>query len=1539
MKVSAAAAGDGDGSGGSSLSAEERLLRWLQAQGINTENVTKSSLEKYLKGRPLYLKMGMQTIQAPSIVAMKDGEDAALKLPPAEVLEVELFEALQSHRRGVIRWLNELPAQMRSTVLGEIVRIALRSSEPDQSWQWVDDENEAGVGRYRCRKTEVQLDIQSGEILWRNDELKPVPDSMTQYADFKSIFGNQSLHCGLVVRQSHRMWIKVVGTDYELIEWDDPSEEHDQGVGSPQVYVPGVEVTGQGSGEDSELKMYWECPACTCANFNGDNPLATCEVCGTPRRGHAMPPPAPSAQSFGGRAQHGGQAPPAETGYVYLGETYSRPFDIYSEEDHPHSQEQWFIDLVGNTLRLLYPPEPEDKKLPFTLFLPAQLLPSDATSVRILGFDKGVPPSPNGASRASERDKLPTFKEIVAIRGPPQVVQIFSLVSHGRRMYRKLVFTSSSRHTQHGFPLNIHPDAGPVDRLLLRAGGDPRERQAIGGSLVVLRRNKVLGGMEQYVPPRLLQGIVPSSLLEAFRFWRGDDGQLRGDPLDVKSQWFRYRVQVEMSPDGTGSAVITRRSIRTSFSKIAAEGRIESSASAAAAKRVVQRSATHSVATSPRRAERPVEVRDEDVVQLMAMGFSYAGCALALKETRGNVGNAAQWLLDESNQERIALAEVEGAGAEDAIMSEDEKQDRDLALLMSVSTAPSRAAVDHALKIFERDVELARAWLEDPMNADEIARVDSQVALAAVSNDEDDAVQAVADALAMEVDVGGADDTLEVVEETEGDTLYLLNLVDIASKQRDLSRLASLLCRVEDLSHVLVWCHTNDATPHNICSIAFIEMPRLKIKLAPSLDPRSVGRVRLDVMDQNGWFVSDKATSLRRHAADNMGAIDVKSSSLSTLLSVAPDAWLLESETGDLRLIVPNHDVFRPRIQDEPLSNVILADRASSGWQQAMETRFYSYPIHSSRTFLLPPSLSSTLYLILTNMLTRRYSDAMEWIKGCNVDVRFTDEEQWIFNQFVKTLDDRHPSACACRIRLSLSIAYSENKAPWRLRSELHDYLVTQRHVDASCRLTLEEEHEALTKCHQRSPQLSLRKLFCDYALGLPPTGQDTQSVIDFKWSARTRVGGHPWAKLRLYSCDYLMSHAKKLSTVRYNRPKHTAAVDQNVLLDDEEAGKLVWNCAVVGDELSGTNRGLGFLFLYECLAGQITLRLGQENCTSTFGDLCTRFLHLKLSRWGRETVEEGEEESAPSLAMAQLALMIAHQDSGFQWATTPRDSESVRMLSFGANLYSKSTFGSLLKSFFEFGEAEAFELLGSPAHQLSVIAPLKAQFSDAHQRSGEHVVSVTVPPRSAILKSRASDPFSPSNASCGARVFLNGKEISAEFPLAAMDVTRYITFCDPDGSLQPHLPFDISSHPAAQTAAAQDLLKRLSDDVAANANAVNGSKDAFITGITPADVLSTHTPIVSTVEAAIERVQELVKASEELRNSDRRCVDEMIAKIEARANAVSSGGAPEAAVNRFVLSRRVGDVPRVRFSLLTSLLASDAMVDDLTRHNPFVGE
>lgn len=1490
------------------LSGEERLLRWLQAQGIDTGNVSKKSLDKYLKGRPLYLKIGMQTIQAPSIVALRNSEGKELQLPPGDVLEAEIFEIMQLHRRSIVDWLAGLPKANRNKVLGGIVRIALRSDEQTDTWEWIEEFGVGGAAKYSCRQQELKLDAQTGEILWRNDELKPVPDSMTQYADFMAIFGNKSLHCGLVARQEHRLWVNIVGTDFQLVEWDDPTDEVDQGVGAPVVYEPGVAGNADDPSDNSqELKMYWECPACTCANFNGDNPNAACDVCGTPRVARAPPQPSRGKQEEKPKQ-------PGDDGFRYLGKVYSRPFDIYSEEEHAHTGEQWLVDLVGNALRLMYPPVPDDKKLPYTLFLPSDPLPDSAAHVRLIGLDRG--------SDDKDKEKIATFKEIVAYR-TMQVMHIYALVSHGRRLYRKLIFTSNSRLSLHSFALNISPDQGPVDPALLRASGEPTERQMLGGSLIILRKNHLLHGTEQFVPPRLLQGVVPSCLLENFRFWMGEDGRLRGEPVDSKSQWFRYRVEVEMNKNG--QAFISRKSIMTSFSRIYRDSQ-EKERSAASSQmqpppapiREPGRTTTEASHTPSFPSPESIEISDDDVVQLMAMGFSYAGCGLALRENHNNVGLAAQWLLDENNQMKILAAEEAAASGEVALTPE-EQHEQNIGLLMSLEGSPSRSAVEYALGLFGNELELATAWLSDPANRAEIQRAEGVESVAVSGSGE--SVDELPTPMEIDEESKGGehdDDALEVVEETVGETLYLLSVLEACSAREsdEVLTLCELLTRVEDLSHVLVWCTSKDetTTPSGLSSIAFIELPRLKLKLQPMSDPET-GRLRLNVMDQNGWFVSDLTVAMP----------DDTSKYLRGLVEIAPDCFVLESDTTDLKLVCPNHDLYRPAIRGEPFSSILVSDRGSVGWQQAMETRFYTYPVHSSNTFLLPSSLSSTLYLILTSLLTRNYSAAMELILGCNVDVKFTDEEKRVFDQLAKTLDDRHPNACACRIRLSLGIAYSDNKAPWKLSGELHDYLTTSDHVDASCKLTLEEEKEALAHCHQRSPLLLLRKEFCDHVQ------PDIATKIDFKLT-RSRVGGQPWMKLRLYSKGYLAAHGKKLSTVRYNRPKHGVGIDNKFLIDDEEAGKLVWNCAVVGDEISGTNRGLGFLFLYECLNQQLVVRMGGDDCTRSFGDLFTRFLHLKLSRWGRETVDDGEEECAPSFAMAQLAMVIAHPGGG--WPSSPCDQESVHMLSRGANLYSKMTVGTMLKHFFDFGEMEFQSKLESEEHQSRVIGPIKAQFSELHH-SVEHVFKIPVTPTD------DSTNFDASNASCGERHFVGGKDcvINPEFPLEAIDVKRFITFCDPEAEVRTTLPFDLSSHPVAQTAAAKDLLKRLGDDIAINANAVNGSKDAFITGVTPMNLSMSGEH--KSNGSALENLQTLIRLCEEMRTSDRKMVEEGIATLELQLNEIRRdihGNAEQvAAADRFVMQRHVGLYPRVTFDFLTSLLASDSFEVDLKARNPFV--
>ncbi|CAH0482965.1 unnamed protein product [Peronospora belbahrii] len=1486
------------------LSGEKRLLRWLQAQGIDTANVGNKALGKYLKGRPLFLKVGTQTIQAPSIVALRNGDGNDLLLPPGDVLEAEIFESVHLHRRSIVQWLASVPKANRNKVLGNIVRIALRSAEPTDDWEWVEESGIGGAGKYYCSHHELTLNAQTGEILWRNDELKPVPDSMTQYADFMAVFGNKPLHCGLVARQEHRLWVNIVGTNFQLVEWDDPTFEMDQGVGAPSMYEPESVGDCDNLGDNSqELKMYWECPACTCANFNGDNPNAMCEVCGTPRVARA--PPQPRGNENGSSKQ------PGADGFCYLGETFSRPFDIYAVNEHPHADEEWFVDLVGNTLRLMYPPVPDSKKLPFTLFLPSDPLPATASCVHLIGLDCGAD--------AKDNEKIATFKEIIAYRAM-EVMHVYALVSHGRRLYRKLIFTSNSRLSLHGFPVNVSPDQGSVDPALLRASGDPTERQTCGGSLVILRKNHLLNGTEQFVPPRLLQGVVPSCLLENFRFWIGEDGRLRGDPVDLKSQWFRYRVEIELKE--TGQAFICRKSILTSFSRICC-GKNDSKLSPASSQmqpppvpvRVLGKVVTEGLRSS---SPDSVDISDDNVVQLMAMGFSYAACSLALRLNRNNMGVAAQWLLDEKNQLKVFDAE-EAAVSSECTISPEEQHEQNVGLLLSLQESPSRIAVEYALGLFDNNLELAEAWISDPANRSEIQRAEDahvgDVSEAGISYEEPRTPMATD---REEKYTGGDAELLEVVEETVGETFYLLNLLETSSAREndEVLALSQLLSRLEDLSHILVWCSikVKQSVPCKVSSIAFIELPRLKLKFQPNRDPVS-GRVRLDVMDQNGWFVSDLTVTM----------LEDTSKYLRRLIAITPDCFVLESDTTDLKLICPNHDLYRPAIRGEPFSSTLVSDRGSVGWQQAMETRFYTYPVHSSHTFLLPSSLSSTLYLILISLLTRNYATAMEFIMGCNVDVEFTDEEKRVFDQLSKTLDDRHPNACACRIRLSLGIAYSNNRAPWKVSDELYDYLTTSKHVEAQSKLTLEEEKEALAHSYQQCPLLLLRKKFCDHVQPY------SETKMKFKLT-RLRVGGQPWMKLCLYSKGYLAAHAKKLSTVRYNRPKYAVGIDNKYLIDDEEAGNLVWNCAVVGDEISGTNRGLGYLFLYECLNQQLVIRMGGDDCTQSFGELFARFLHLKLSRWSRETVNDGEEECVPSYALAQLAMVIAHPGSG--WPSSPCDQESVNMLSHGANLYSKVAVGTMLKHFFDFGAVEFQSKLESEDHQTRIVAPVKTQFSKLHH-TAECVFEIP------IIASNDRMGFDASNASCGERQFIGNKNglINPEFPLEAIDVNQFITYCDPEAEVKATLPFDLSKHPVAQTAAARDLLKRLGDDIAINAQAVNKSKDAFITGVTPMSLLTPEE--LTSSRSTVASLHKLIHTCEDMRTCDRKIVEEEIAMLEMRLNEIHVGvyESPEVVVDadRFAMQRCVGIYPRVSFDFLTSLLVSSSFEADLKARNPFV--
>eukprot|EP00658_Telonema_sp_P-2_P038382 TRINITY_DN27556_c0_g1_i1.p1 TRINITY_DN27556_c0_g1~~TRINITY_DN27556_c0_g1_i1.p1 ORF type:complete len:1525 (-),score=378.05 TRINITY_DN27556_c0_g1_i1:111-4685(-) len=211
-----------------------QLVRFLEAQGVNTENLDSERLKPYLTGEPLWFCQGNKVLRIPLAGFTKRGKQ--FKPPPMEVPEYQLFSLLQRIRRPVVEWLQSNPGSV-SEVMCRVVSVALHShvgTLPSDT-KWV----EVTRGVYHEPVMDIKMDVQAMEILSNNQETRPVPDSMTSFADFELVFGKEALRCSYKYRHEHRQWVSIVGEDHELLEWDAP-DPTDQGIGGP-VGLPGTQ--------------------------------------------------------------------------------------------------------------------------------------------------------------------------------------------------------------------------------------------------------------------------------------------------------------------------------------------------------------------------------------------------------------------------------------------------------------------------------------------------------------------------------------------------------------------------------------------------------------------------------------------------------------------------------------------------------------------------------------------------------------------------------------------------------------------------------------------------------------------------------------------------------------------------------------------------------------------------------------------------------------------------------------------------------------------------------------------------------------------------------------------------------------------------------------------------------------------------------------------------------------------------------------------------------------------------------------------------
>lgn len=1498
----------------SNAAPEQRLTRFLQAHGVDTSRLAAGSLAKYVgQNRPLYLRVGSKTVRVPNLSQHEDVDEngQVKKRLLANVPEQKLFSMLQNQRASLVGFLGRIQSSSQEVfdhALTRVVRIALdtKGATLGKDAVLIEDDTASGWtmesrGKYISPDKEMTLDVQAAQILWRNDELKPLPDSMTHFNDFHTIFGKRQLHCGIVAQQQHRNWVHVVGTQFDLKLWDEP-EDDDHGVDCPKDVSDemdsGNDVAQESTSQGRAAGSNWACNICT---FNNDPSATSCVMCGSPRSTPAMGSRNGLGAGQGGNsAANGGNAEGEQDSGVkaikYRGAVYDRHVDPFDEDKITqlleNRDERWIMELLVPALQAHY-----KDTMTYRVLLPHENVSNDSNVATAMGCVKTEheieqeAPTGIGAFRSmmmgSRRPQVrkvvtSTWKEFVMYKDR-QVLHVFNLVSHGRRVYRQLIFSSQACYSYHTMQAST---------VMFGGCGDLKAIFNLEESLEVNRNRN--GFVETFIPSRLLFGVVPTALLEAYQFWHGTDNVIRGEPLDEESTWFGSK-QIEIRQD---RSIIQKPYSTSKRNSMAIARSVLAGHAASQQRRLVVDSSDRDAGDAGAKEARAAagtssEQFDQDtVLELCALGFSPAACRLALSKCDGNAAFAAEWLLNPSNAAQVSSAEE---------IVVDEQRYRVISHdVVRIRNAPS-ADLSHGLvsnqigtlgfgqivtavarsgdwvRIRNEQEPEKDAWVlafdpEHGLILDPITEAEAEADMSGLEGggaDVDAAAQKaieIAQAKAEEArkarEAAEAEEAArlqakEVVELDEEDPynhLRLVNLLEVPIRGTALFRMITLLTKVEDVSHILAWSEMKDPTG----AIVSIELPRLKLRIRPE-------KGKLQLSDQAGWFVC------------NIGARHRK------LLDA--HSLLLMNGQKELQFLVPNHTATRPRLKGRPFSKEILCDRGSFAWLQTMDTRYYLYRIHTSSTFLVSQELSASLYLVHLKLLKREYEQAYNLAPTCTVDVPFAPDEGFIWSQLEDTLDDMHPDAHACRLRLSLATMYARDhiRSPWEVHAEYDRYLSKLARVSASCRLTHEEELKICRLTSSGTPLIKNR---------LAGLSQPELKPIELKAPA-PRVGGAPWNKVQSQTLEYYNTHGTTLKRLHF-RPR----------LGDSTSGRapstfagfmteVIFDEQIVMDEESGVNRQLGFTFLYQLLTSPVATQ-DMAN-PKWFGEIMVRYLHLKLSRWGRESVSDGEVEASNSRHMAQLFAVL--DEPSRSWPQVPTDSESLGLLRNGINLYSRSGRESGVKMWLDLIDMEFQD-----------VWPIVCSRNDPSVRFRPAFVLKDIP-------NGIAHPILPAvvvDTGLAQRHLKDEAELEQmRRPLAALwdDFINVIksTSDPPSGNL----PFDLYSHPAAQTTVARDMLKRLEEDVEGYAASYKSQKEPVL---------------VSRESKDLDR---LIEALEEIELEDARIVRDTITDILAEANHLEDEDC------KLRLSGYAQLRDKVSFALITQALLSRDAAEDICKVNP----
>jgi hypothetical protein len=749
--------------------------------------------------------------------------------------------------------------------------------------------------------------------------------------------------------------------------------------------------------------------------------------------------------------------------------------------------------------------------------------------------------------------------------------------------------------------------------------------------------------------------------------------------------------------------------------------------------------------------------------------------------------------------------------------------------------------------------------------------------------------------------------------------LTLLNVLS-APPSSLLKRIGTLLSRLDNLSHVLLWSSAKISSAHSASSIDFIELPRVnlsfKAKKVDAVDGTSEHRLYSN--DHDGLFISTSTEA--REIADR-------------LLGSISHFIVLQNAENDLFVLIPGCALPRRlHVNGSHLSVQVILDRRNQEWIDNIgEVRCYLYPVHNSRSFLVTPSLASSMYLMVMYFITGSYQNVFKMVESC-VSEELSPEEKQIFDQLEFLGNDHHPDAHACRLKLSVVTVGlggdDSMRCPWSVAEEMEHYCKKHPYVSSACRLTTEEELLLLQLCAPTArDKLSLallnRKAYVTAVTGLRNLPPDKSLTI--KLGAETTP---PFENFDTGPDITILENPKntmissKLFGAAYSRPE-----EDQIAYGGLRALEFINNALSTGVEMASSR--FGFPLIYDLMTNTVAFKLHPNDRPHNWGRMLFRLLppgDFKCSSAEmsvlRILAENPTLASHPNIPKFQIDSGMAKLKGVFQG----RDAVT-RLLEQLAAFFKQDGVRNLMKL---------------PA-VLKECTPRSTMILNRPESYSQHRLWVV--PR---ISDYSQSKFYLDIVNC-ASVNIPVKQLQsfASKPLAPMKLESYVAYLTRSQMGTPPvsgaMPFNLNGERATHTHCSQATMQRVSTDVFKYAEKTNAELTPTLIGFSPSEINSLHDS-PQAFNKATSQLNSLIQALNQAMQFDRKSLWNLmnralaIATSDERSDTPNAGG-PNGESNflRFRLGQCSEREPSAWFELLVASILSTTAEHDIRSLNPYM--